>query len=104
MTTRRDFLKLAGVLTVYPYGCVRQMPKDKEGVLVNDIHSKLNPTLVNRIARVESVDAIRKTIKRRGARGKNDFPRWWTARYGGTTIRRRFGSRRYDEAKQSIKF
>lgn len=64
MMRRRDFLNLLPVLGLWPAGCARfpQMPEPlgtgPDG-LVNDVHSKLNPTRVNRVLPVDSVDALR---------------------------------------------
>lgn len=61
MLTRRGFLKLAGggTLLAVGGGCWR----DRGGVLVNDIHSQLNPTRVRRDVRVESLDTLRATVE-----------------------------------------
>jgi FAD/FMN-containing dehydrogenase len=69
MLTRRDFLKLAGIFSLWPQGCIRQM-SGAEGVLVNDVHSQLNPTTVNRIMYVDSVQAIQAAIKSAGGEGR----------------------------------
>ena len=36
MVSRRDFLKTAGVIALFPYGCVRRL-SEHDGIVVNDI-------------------------------------------------------------------
>jgi FAD/FMN-containing dehydrogenase len=59
MTNRREFLKIAGLTTAWPCaGAWAQGP----GVLVNDLHSQLNPTRVDRVVEPETLDAARAAI------------------------------------------
>ena len=61
MINRRRFLLLGSVLAVWPYGCTTKKPKST-GIRVNDIHSQLNATIVNRIENVDSIESIRNAI------------------------------------------
>jgi len=59
MTDRREFLKIAGLTAAWPCaGAWAQAP----GVLVNDLHSQLNPTRVDRVVEPETLDAARAAI------------------------------------------
>jgi FAD/FMN-containing dehydrogenase len=69
MMNRRDFMKAAGLLMLWPYGCARQT-LTPTGTLVNDIHSQLNPTRVDHIVDVDSLEAIRTTILKAKREGK----------------------------------
>ena len=69
MLNRRDFLKVAGLIALSPHTSCTQMAK-REGTLVNDIQSQLNPTRVDRVVAVDSLDAVRRTIKSAGREGK----------------------------------
>jgi len=60
--TRRSFLKAASLLSLSPAGCMA-MAEPAPGEWVNDVHSQLNRTRVNRIVPVDSLDALRRTIK-----------------------------------------
>lgn len=63
MLRRRDFLKRAGLLALAPVGCAR--PRlDSHGVLVNDVHSQLNPTVVDQVVNADSLAAIQQAIAR----------------------------------------
>ncbi len=57
MITRREFLGIAGAAAAWPYA-----PARAAGVVVNDIHSKLNATRVHRIVLPDTLDAARKAI------------------------------------------
>ena len=59
--TRRDFQKAAGLLALAPWACSQQ-ESFSEGVLVNDVHSKLNETRVGRIVPADSVEAIQAAV------------------------------------------
>ena len=63
MMTRRDFMKAAGLLALWPYGCARQTSAPA-GAVVNDVHSQLNPTRVERVVHADSLEAIQATILR----------------------------------------
>ena len=59
MIDRREFLKIAGLTAAWPCaGAWAQAP----GVLVNDLHSQLNPTRVDRVVEPDSLDAARAAI------------------------------------------
>ena len=60
--SRRDFQKAAGLLALAPWAC-SQRDSLPEGVVVNDIHSKLNETRVNRVVPADSVEAIQSAIE-----------------------------------------
>jgi FAD/FMN-containing dehydrogenase len=59
MIDRREFLKIAGLTAAWP--CAGAWAQ-ASGVIVNDLHSKLNPTRVNRIVEPDSLDAVRGAI------------------------------------------
>jgi FAD/FMN-containing dehydrogenase len=58
VTTRRDFLRVAALAAAWPYP-----PARAAGVVVNDIHSGLNATRVNRIVEPETLEAARSAIR-----------------------------------------
>ncbi len=59
MIDRREFLRIAGLTAAWPCaGAWAQAP----GVVVNDLHSQLNPTRVDRIVEPDSLDAARAAI------------------------------------------
>lgn len=57
MFSRREFLKASGIMALAPYACTRA-PSIPDGVIVNDVHSMLNPTLVERVVTVDSLQTI----------------------------------------------
>jgi len=59
MIDRREFLKIAGLTATWPYANAWAQPS---GVIVNDLHSQLNPTRVNRVVEPDSLDAARGAI------------------------------------------
>ena len=66
MIDRREFLKIAGLTATWPYsGAWAQ----SSGVIVNDLHSQLNPTRVDRVVEPDSLDAARGAIA--AAKGEN---------------------------------
>ncbi len=74
---RRDFLKtvlgLPGIIGILPTAWAHQITKPKintKGVLVNDVHTELNPTLVECIVYPNSIDAIKETIRSARREGK----------------------------------
>ncbi len=69
MSTRRDFLKAAGLVALWPYGCLREATKTR-GAVVNDIHSQLNATEVDRIVQADSLETIRAAIDAARGEGK----------------------------------
>lgn len=62
MLTRREFLQLAGLAALWPYGCV-QAPKEREGVWVNDVHSQLNRTRVDSVVSPATTQQLREVIR-----------------------------------------
>jgi FAD/FMN-containing dehydrogenase len=67
MPTRRDFLRRAAAASVLVPGAARRA---RAGVLVNDIHSKLNPTNVDRIVAVYSEATLAGALRAARAEGK----------------------------------
>ncbi|HSF68146.1 MAG TPA: FAD-binding oxidoreductase [Nitrospiraceae bacterium] len=63
MITRRVFFKLAGVAALMPWGCAR-WHAEPASALLNDVHSRLNPTTVRDVISVRSVQDIQRTIER----------------------------------------
>lgn len=63
MINRRGFLKLAGAAALMPWGCARWSTKPP-GVLVNDVHSALNPTRVRETIAVRSVQDLQRVLER----------------------------------------
>lgn len=69
MVSRRDFLKAAGLIALWPYGCVRRS-SEHDGIVVNDIHSQLNPTRVNSIIPVNSLEEIQRGMNHARIEGR----------------------------------
>ncbi len=69
MLNRRDFLKAAGLLALWPSGCLHQA-SEQTGTVVNDVQSQLNPTRVAHIVSVDSVEAIRMAVHSAQREGK----------------------------------
>ncbi len=69
MLNRREFLALTGALSMGGVGCV-SLPKPPPAVRVNDIHSQLNPTWVERIVAVDSREAVQQSLGRASREGK----------------------------------
>jgi FAD/FMN-containing dehydrogenase len=63
MISRRQFLKLAGAAAVMPWGCA-QLGVRPSGILLNDVHSGLNPTTVRDVIPVRSVQDIQLVLER----------------------------------------
>jgi FAD/FMN-containing dehydrogenase len=63
MINRRTFLKLAGAAALTPWGCV-QYHAGSAGVLLNDVHSGLNPTKVRDAILVRSLQDIQRVVER----------------------------------------
>jgi len=59
MTDRREFLRIAGLAAAWPSALARAQ---SGGVLVNDLHSQLNPTRVDRVLEPRTLDAVRSAI------------------------------------------
>src|SRR5581483_8745686 len=73
--TRRDFLKLGSAFALVPAGlrsCTVRIPQDEgiSGMVVNDIHSQLNRTIVDRVLRPKSVDELRVAVLGAKSAGK----------------------------------
>ncbi len=68
--SRREFQKSAGLLALAPWACSPQ-GSEPEGVVVNDIHSKLNETRVDRIVPADSVEAIQAAIENARGQGRS---------------------------------
>ena len=64
MFNRRDFLKTLGLLALAPYACTREKRQASAGILVNDIHSQLNPTRVTEVVLPDSLEAVREIVRR----------------------------------------
>ena len=60
MINRRDFIGIAGLAAAWPHVATSAA---QSGVIVNDIHSKLNATRVNRIEEPASLDAVRDVLR-----------------------------------------
>src|SRR5262245_26883763 len=58
MIDRREFLRIAGLAAAWPSATWAQ----PAGVLVNDLHSQLKPTRVNRVVEVGTLDDVRAAI------------------------------------------
>lgn len=63
MITRRQFLKLAGAAGIMPWGCA-QLGMRPSDILLNDVHSGLNPTTVCEVISVRSSGDIQQAIAR----------------------------------------
>ena len=59
MITRRNFLKTAALAAAWPYDAAHA----RSGVVVNDIHSQLTATRVNRVVTPDTLDAVRGAVK-----------------------------------------
>jgi len=66
MIDRREFLKIAGLTAAWPCAGAWAQPS---GVVVNDLHSQLNPTRVDRVVEPETLAAVRAAIA--AAKGEN---------------------------------
>jgi len=76
-TSRRAFLKLGGAVSVLPLlgSCRTRKPiaaaaPESPGIVVNDIHSQLNATRVERLARPQSVEEVQAVLAEARAEGK----------------------------------
>ncbi len=78
---RREFLKAvlatSGVISLWPAGCAHRAaapkkapPAKPEGVWVNDVHTELNPTLVDRVVYPASPEAVAEAIISAGREDK----------------------------------
>jgi FAD/FMN-containing dehydrogenase len=65
MLTRRGFLQAAAVAALAPAGCVAPAARRPGArTLVNDVHSALNPTWVERVESPGSVEALQELVRR----------------------------------------
>lgn len=69
MLTRRRFLMSGLALASWPAACARPRPAATP-VVVNDVHAQLNPTAVDRVVRVDSIEAVREALRQARASGK----------------------------------
>ncbi len=69
MLTRRQLLIGSTALTGWWAGCARRLP-EPGSTLVNDIHSQLNATRVDRIVRADSLEALPRVVRRARDDGK----------------------------------
>jgi len=69
MLTRRTFLKLAGATLILPTACAR-IGLEPSGVLLNDVHSKLNLTRVNRVLTPTSLGDVQEAIQQARHEGR----------------------------------
>jgi FAD/FMN-containing dehydrogenase len=67
--TRRDLLRSAAWLALAPVGCVRPAARPR-GVELNDVHSTLNSTWVERVERPATAEELRRLVRRAAARGE----------------------------------
>ncbi len=70
MLTRRHFLIGSAALAGLPAGCGPQFSALRGSIVVNDIHSQLNPTPVNRIVAPDSLETLQKTVREAGQEGR----------------------------------
>jgi FAD/FMN-containing dehydrogenase len=68
MLTRKEFLALTGLAALSPRRLVAQSPRP---LLVNDVHSKLNETRVDRVETPASADELRKLLRTVRAEGRH---------------------------------
>ena len=62
VTTRRNFLRAGALSAVFP-AAVFARPKRRAGVVVNDVHSKLNPSRVARIEQPASAEELQQLVR-----------------------------------------
>src|SRR5437868_5175895 len=65
---RRFPAGIALLVSAFVVSCTRSEPP--AGVVVNDVHSRLNQTTVDHIVKPDSVDAVQKAIREAGTAGK----------------------------------
>lgn len=69
MLTRRQFLIGGAALGGWSAACARRFP-EPGSTLVNDIHSQLNATRVDRVVRADSLEALRRVVGSARGEGK----------------------------------
>ena len=87
--SRREFLKASGVFAL-------QTRTAETGVLVNDIHSQLNPTRVREIVPVASPSDLQRALRRADAAGHARQHRRRPARHGRSAVCRQLDDARHD--------
>jgi FAD/FMN-containing dehydrogenase len=72
LITRRELLLAAGLFTVLPAGCTarRSGTAGPGPILLNDVHSKLNPTAVAEVVPVDSLATLRRALERARRTGR----------------------------------
>ncbi len=68
VTTRRSFLRAGALSAVFP-AAVFARAKHQVGVVVNDVHSKLNPSRVARIEQPAAAEELQQLVRRAAASG-----------------------------------
>jgi FAD/FMN-containing dehydrogenase len=69
MLTRRQVLKATAAAALWPSGCAWRAPTPA-GPLVNDIHSQLTPTRVDRVVRAETLEGLQAAVRRAKEEGR----------------------------------
>ncbi len=69
MLTRRRFLVGSAAVATAGSGCARRLPRPR-ATLVNDIHSELNATWVDRVVRPASVEQLAELVRSPAARAR----------------------------------
>lgn len=67
--SRRHFINTTGLLTMSATGCLHTRPAGR--VLVNDVHSKLNPTYVAGVEKISSLRRLTRTIEAARREGRS---------------------------------
>jgi FAD/FMN-containing dehydrogenase len=67
---RRDFLKACGALALLPTSCRLPSTGGRSATLVNDVHSRLNPTYVRRVTSPRSSTELRRAIIQAGEKNQ----------------------------------
>jgi len=62
MLSRRELFTLAGGVTLIPVAC-RQAKQSSGSIVLNDIHSQLNPTRISRLVRPADLGELERTIR-----------------------------------------
>lgn len=68
---RRRFLQASGSLALGPTAASLFAEKQDEGVLLNDVHSALNPTRVRKVTAVASRKELSQAVREAGRRGRS---------------------------------
>ena len=69
MLTRREFFRESAAVALGLAGCTWRFPEAAPS-LVNDVHSQLNPTRVDRVVRAESLEGLQRVVRSARAAGK----------------------------------